>query len=58
MSKKTVIKRPKMVRIKRCEWCKGLGWVNLFGGTECSACGGEGGEWEKQMIVVEVWEEQ
>ncbi len=38
--------------VKKCMWCTGRGWENLFGGQTCSTCKGTGGEWKRIKILV------
>lgn len=55
MGKKTVIKRPKMVLVRKCTVCDGQG---RYSGHVCGLCDGSGGRWERQMVVVKVREEE
>jgi DnaJ-class molecular chaperone len=56
--KKTVIRKPTMILVDPCRWCKGTGSrIGCWHAETCSMCKGSGGKWQKQMVVVSVSEE-
>lgn len=52
MPKTKKIYRHEKELVRKCGWCDGHGWVNLFGGQTCGTCKGTGGEWRRIKILV------